>query len=372
MSAAPHGVRLGAPFGVPVHLASSWPVFAVFMVLYFGPQVQRVLPGIGAGAYFVAVAYAVLLATSVLAHEAAHALVARAGGARVGRIVLDLFGGHTVYEAGRLTPGQSALVAVVGPVANGILAALGWAVLPLVPDGVPFLLAVAFVWSNAVVAVFNLVPGHPLDGGHLLDALVWRVSGRRDLGLLVSGWSGRIVALAVVAWFVLAPLSAGSRPSLVLVAWAGLVGAMLWAGASQAVRAGRRLRAYARVDTRDVVAPLRVVPGDTLLGDALPSVGEEATTPVVLVGDPAAPAETWFLLDPPPGCPADVPVSAVAARAPAGWILDAATRPPLPDLVDHMHATGAPVLLLRSSVGVEGAVTAAAVQDALTRAGLHG
>ena len=45
------GVRLGTPFGVPVHLAASWPVFALFMVLYFGPQVQRAAPGLGASAY---------------------------------------------------------------------------------------------------------------------------------------------------------------------------------------------------------------------------------------------------------------------------------------------------------------------------------
>lgn len=366
------GLRLGAPFGVPVYLAASWPVFAVFMVLYFGPQVRHAVPELGTSAYAVAAAYVLLLVLSVFAHEAAHAVTARAGGARVGRIVLDLFGGHTLYEADRLTPGQSALVALVGPLANGVLAALGWAVLPFLPDGVPWLLGAAFVWSNAIVAVFNLVPGHPLDGGHLLDALVWRLTGRRDLGLRVSGWSGRVVALGVVAWFALRPLSLGARPSLVMVAWAGLVGAMLWAGASQAVHAGTQLLAYARVSTADVLVPVLVVPGDTPLA-RIPA--EAWGTSVLLVGDPAAPAETWDLLEPPGdldvGRAGDVTAAEVAKTPRPGWILEAARVPELGVLVDHMHATSAAVVLVRTPAGVQGAVDAATVAAALRRAGLR-
>ncbi len=376
VSGAPSGVRLGTPFGVPIHLAASWPLFAVFAIVYFGPQIQHAVPELGAGAYVVAAAYVVLLALSVFAHEVAHAVAARASGARVGRIVLDLFGGHTVYEADRLTPGQSALVAVVGPLTNGVLAALGWVVVPVLPDGVPWLLGMAFVWSNAIVAIFNLIPGHPLDGGHLLDALVWRVTGRRDLGLLVSGWAGRLVALGVVAWFALRPLAAGVVPSLFVLGWAGLIAVMLWAGASQAVRHGRHLRAYARVTTRDVLAPVVLVTADTPLSH-IPagSRGAGAVDPIVLVGDADAPAESWLLCEPPadldPREAASVPASAVAARPRPGWILDTPHLPDLADLVDHMHAASAAVVLVRTSDGVLGGVEASTVAAALRRHGLR-
>ena len=121
----------------------------------------------GVFGYAVAVAYAVLLLLSVLAHEAGHALVARRFGFRVDRVVADLWGGHTVYDSSTSRAGTSAVISVSGPLANLALAGIGYALMQaLDPDGVVGLLLFAVTLTNAFVGVFNLLPGLPLDGGY--------------------------------------------------------------------------------------------------------------------------------------------------------------------------------------------------------------
>ena len=88
----PASVRLGTIAGAPVRLSWSWLLIAAAITLAFGPQIQRALPSIGGGAYGVALGYAVLLALSVLVHEAAHALTGRAFGQRTEEIALTLWG----------------------------------------------------------------------------------------------------------------------------------------------------------------------------------------------------------------------------------------------------------------------------------------
>ena len=95
----PASVRLGTIAGAPVRLSWSWLLIAAVITLAFGPQIQRALPSIGGGAYGVALGYAVLLALSVLVHEAAHALTGRAFGQRTEEIALTLWGGHTQFRS---------------------------------------------------------------------------------------------------------------------------------------------------------------------------------------------------------------------------------------------------------------------------------
>lgn len=368
---APRGWRLGAPGGVPIHLSATWPILVIVIVVSFGPQVARAVPGLGAlGAYVVAAVYAGLLMVSVLAHEGAHAAGARAMGARVGYIVIDGFGGHTTYEASRLTPARSALIAVVGPLANGALAGAGWFLLPLLPEGVPRLLGIAFVLTNGIVGAFNLVPGHPLDGGHLLDALVWQVTGRRDLGMVVSGWAGRLVVVGLVGWLVVAPLLAGDRPSFLILAWTGLIGAMLWSGASQAVRTGRDMGAYHRIDLPSVMSPVLVVHEQDSLDVVARRVEETRSrtglTPVVLVESDEG---VGLLAGVDEGTPAGTPAGRFTDPLPPGWSVDVDTMPSVAAIVDHMHARSVSMVVLRRGAEPVGAVTASAVRAALTRAG---
>src|SRR5919112_2866379 len=116
---ASYGWRLGAVRGIPVYLGKSWPIIALVVVVTFAPSVRSSTGQFGGVfGYAVAVAYAVLLLLSVLAHEAGHALVARRFGLRVDRVVADLWGGHTVYDSSTSRPGTSAAISVAGPIAN--------------------------------------------------------------------------------------------------------------------------------------------------------------------------------------------------------------------------------------------------------------
>lgn len=250
------GIPLGRLAGVPMFLAPSWFAVALVVVVVFGPQVQGSLGSGALESYLVAAAYSVLLLLSVLVHELAHALTARALGLPVEQVVANLWGGHTQFTDEAPTPGRSALVAVVGPLSNGALAALGALALALTTEhGVVRLLLVALVFSNAFVAVFNLAPGLPLDGGRVVESLVWAVTGRRWRGTLAAGWCGRVVAVGVLAWTVLLPLTRGRPPSTFTLVWGVMIAGVLWQGATSAVAVGRLRRGAARLSLAQHVEP---------------------------------------------------------------------------------------------------------------------
>ncbi|MFD1211543.1 site-2 protease family protein [Arthrobacter sp. GCM10027362] len=238
------GIPLGRVGGVPVILAWSWFAIAAFIVLVFSPQVRAIIPGIGSLAYLVAFSYAVLLLLSVLVHELAHALSARAFGWPTARIVLNLWGGHTQFENFQASAGRSLVVALAGPAANFALAGLGWVVRPLFAgDPVGWLLTDSFVLVNLAVAVFNVLPGLPLDGGRLVESAVWKATGSQEKGTVAAGWAGRIIVILLIFGFAVLPALMGRRPDLVFVLMMVLVGGFLWSGASASIAQARlRLR----------------------------------------------------------------------------------------------------------------------------------
>lgn len=327
----PEGWQIGRLLGVPVVLSRSWFVIAAVITFLFAPAVRRVAPELGSGAYAVAFFYAVLLFASVLLHEVAHAAAARAFGMPATRIVINLWGGHTQFETDATTPGRSFVVAVVGPLTNGVLAAVA---LPFMlgaqRDGLGYLLLTAFVVTNAFVAVFNVVPGLPLDGGRMLEAVVWRLSGDRNAGTTVAGWGGRVAAVALVLWLVGLPFVRGDQPSLTNVVWAGLIGALLWSGAGHALQTARIRRRAPSATVAGLARPAVGVSASASLATALASAGvgsadELASRAVVLLApdgravavlDPAAVAAV------PPGRHGEVPASAAARTLPAGAELD--------------------------------------------------
>ena len=89
------------------------------------------------------------------------------------------------------------------------------------------LLGLALVWTNGFVALFNMLPGLPLDGGFLVDSLVWKVTGSREQGMIAAGWCGRAVTVAVLVWVVVVPLARGQQPSLFTIIWGGFIGAFI-------------------------------------------------------------------------------------------------------------------------------------------------
>ncbi|WP_051441950.1 site-2 protease family protein, partial [Arthrobacter sp. H14] len=236
------GILLGRVGGIPIILAYSWFIIAAFIVFVFGQQIR--VPGAGWIAYLVAFGYALLLLFSVLVHELAHALSARAYKWPTAKIVLNLWGGHTQFENFSASPGKSLVVAMAGPAANFALAGIGALVVPLA-EGNPIaaLLTNIFVVANFLVAVFNVLPGLPLDGGRIVESAVWKATGSQEKGTVAAGWAGRVIAVLLVAAVIVFPISLGGEPEFQVVLITVLVAGFLWLGASGAINNARmRLR----------------------------------------------------------------------------------------------------------------------------------
>jgi Zn-dependent protease len=227
---------IGRVAGIRLWLHVSWfPVFAV-AIWALTTTFADAFPALpGAERLAMGLLTAVAFFASLTTHELSHALMARRFGIEVRGITLFLFGGVAEIRGEVPTPAREFAVAVIGPATSLALASLaglgsvaasshGWAG----AEGVFFSLAAA----NLGVALFNLVPGLPLDGGRLLRAAVWRLTGSFASGTRAASVGGRVLAVAVAAGGAFLLL----RRDL-LGLWYGGIGSFLWVLAGRAGRA---------------------------------------------------------------------------------------------------------------------------------------
>jgi Zn-dependent protease len=204
---------------------------------------------------------------SVLLHELGHALVSRRLGTGVRGITLELLGGYTEMERDAPRPAVEAAVSLAGPAVSLGLAAVAAASTVVLPHGT---LAAVFAGqvavSNAIIAVFNALPGLPLDGGRALQALVWAVGGDPDRGRLVAARAGQVLAAACLAAGAAAFLT--GHLSLVGLVFGVLVAGSVWAGATSAVRFSRVGARLHLLDVDRLARPVFAVPAGTSLGEA--------------------------------------------------------------------------------------------------------
>lgn len=361
------GIPLGRMFGVPVVLAWSWFVIAAFIVLIFGPQVQRLIPELGVGAYVVAFGYALLLLFSVLVHELAHALTARSFHWPSAKIVLNLWGGHTQFDNFNATPGKSLLVALSGPVANFALAGLGWLVLPLFRgEPIPFLLTDIFIWANFLVAVFNILPGLPLDGGRLVETAVWKVTGSQEKGTVAAGWAGRIIVVLLVLGIFGLPLLRGEAPDLQLVVLMVLVCGFLWMGASSAISHARMRLRLPSVAAGQLKLPAVSLPATATVEQVQQLLKRDPELSVVLAaatGQPEAVVDRSALGQVPPSAAGQTPAAAVSrALAPGAYVPEWAAGQELVQYLARLDGTEYAV------IDGEGRVTGVLHQSTVVRA----
>ncbi len=233
--------RLGRIVGVRVGV--NWTVLVVFTLLAYGLAAQRlpqsykglhpvvyVLGGLFTAAAFMA---------SLLVHELAHAIVARRNGLTVEGITLWLLGGVARFEGEPASPGAELRIAGSGPLVSLLLGvALGGASAVLLVADLNGLVAGCIAWLaaiNVVLALFNVIPAAPLDGGRLVHALLWRLSGDRTKATLRTAQAGRGFGWAtMVAGFYMS-LWNFSGLWLILIGWFLIVAAGMEAGQARVV-----------------------------------------------------------------------------------------------------------------------------------------
>jgi Zn-dependent protease/CBS domain-containing protein len=272
---------MGRPFGIPIYVSPTWFIVAIVITVMFEPQVaEHVHRPVS---YLVALTYAVLLYASVLVHEIGHSVVARCFGLPVRAITLHILGGVSEIEEEPRTPGREFLVAAAGPLLSLGLAVGGYAVLLLVPmPDVTVLLVEALTLANLLVGVFNLLPGLPLDGGRLVRAAVWKITGRQRTATVAAGWAGRVVAVAVL--ILGAALSAAGGGRWLTVIWAALVASFIWVGAGEAVRVARIRDRVPLLNARALARRAVRVPRNTPLAEAVRRAQEAGAGAIVVVG----------------------------------------------------------------------------------------
>ena len=339
-------LRLGAL--PPIRISLGTLVTVAVLALLVHPAVARV-EGISPGtALAVAVGIGLFMILSVAIHELAHTIAALAFGASVDHIALTLWGGHTQYSGGRLRSWHSIVISVVGPLSNAVLGAGAALADPLVRDGSA---AAAFLFFastlNYALAIFNLLPGLPMDGGRALEGLLTVLTRRQALATQITAWIGRGIAVLVVAYALWRTVGSMGGSGLLVLLWAVLIASMLWQGASSALRTARLDEAVSRADLARFVRPARRVDADapvSLLAGLDPST--------LLVGDETV---GFALIDPralaavPVGAQGSTPVRAVSTPLPP----QAQLRLPLEGsaLITAMLARPYPVYLVRSAAG---------------------
>ena len=265
----PGTFRIGTLAGADVLVSSTWFIVAGLIAVLVAPRIDQVQPDLGALKYVAGLAFAVILYLSVLLHEASHAYVARHYGYRVTSITLHFLGGMTAIDSEARKARQEFWIAVVGPVTSLLVggAALGlWFV---TPDGLLLVAVEGLAGANLLVGALNLVPGLPLDGGRVLKAAVWGVTGDQHRGALVAGWTGRVVAGLVLFWPVAQERLLDSPPDLVDYVLAFVIAAFLWTGASASINAARVRRRLPVLQARRLARRTMTVPGELPLSEAV-------------------------------------------------------------------------------------------------------
>lgn len=214
--------------GIPLRIHPTWFLILFAATLAFERHYRLILATTlpESGLWLVALATALLLFISVLLHELGHALVALSQGVRVRSITLFLLGGVASVERDCPTALGALAVALAGPLVSLALAvALLAAVHPAAHQSVVLGEMVTQLGVlNLVLALFNLLPGLPLDGGLVVKALVWQVTGSRRRGLVVANGCGRFLSFLALGLGSVLLLRGGglSGAWLMLLGWFGL------------------------------------------------------------------------------------------------------------------------------------------------------
>lgn len=374
------GLLMGRPFGVPVYVAPSWFLVAALITWVFGGQLDRVLPELGAARYLVSLFFAVAFYASVLVHELAHTVAALRFKLPVRRIQLQFFGGVSEIEKEAETPGREFVLAFVGPLLSLVLSGVFYlAMLPVEPGTVPGVLLAGLMISNLIVAAFNLLPGLPLDGGRMLRAVVWKITGKPMSGTVAAAWVGRALAVSVLIGLPLltqssvlgaAPEDISGMDTVTDALLAAILAAIIWTGAGNSLRMARLREHLPELRARSLTRRAVPVETSTPLSEALRRANDAGARALVVVdadGEPLSLVREAAIVGVPEHRRPWVAVSGLAQDLTDGMRVSAELSGE--QLLDVLRATPATeYLVVEDSGEIYGVLSAADVERAFVKA----
>ncbi|ATZ27635.1 Putative zinc metalloprotease Rip3 [Streptomyces lavendulae subsp. lavendulae] len=374
------GILMGRPFGVPVYVSPSWFLVAALITWVFGDRLDQVLPDLGPARYLVSLFFAVAFYASVLVHELAHTIAALRFKLPVRRIQLQFFGGVSEIEKESETPGREFVLAFVGPLLSLVLAGLFYLGMKAVdPATVPGVLLAGLMISNLLVAAFNLLPGLPLDGGRMLRAVIWGITGKPMTGTVAAAWVGRGLAVTVLLGLPLLTHTGllgnrtqeiGGMDTVMDALLAAILAAIIWTGAGNSLRLARLREHLPELQARALTRRAIPVENATPLSEALRRANEAGARALVVVdghGDPTAIVRETAIASVPEHRRPWVAVSTLAQDLTDGMKVSAELTGE--ELLDHLRTTPASEYLVLETTGeIYGVLSTLDVEKAFVKA----
>jgi Zn-dependent protease len=244
------GLKLGKIYGIEVGLDYSWFLIFAFVTWRMSTMGVLTVELEGPLIWLAGLSVSILFFSSVLAHEFGHSIVAIRSGIPVKSITLFLFGGvaRIVREPER--PLQEFWIAIAGPVVSLLLGGLFGLISVLLPSGsIIGELAFWLAFINVMLAIFNMIPGFPMDGGRVLRAIIWAISGKFILATKIASWIGRGVAVLFIAGGVWLAVDTEQLSGL----WLSLIGSFLLVAATSSVKQTLQRQIIGRYRALDLI-----------------------------------------------------------------------------------------------------------------------
>ena len=273
-----HRWKIATVRGIPLYVGSSWVGIAVLFVFIQYSNLTDSERVTGLEALLLSAFVTVLFFGSVLLHEAAHAAMARGLDLPVMGITLVFWGGATETKAAARGAKGEFLVALVGPATTLALGGVFW-VAGTLTQGVISDLLDWLAEISVLFAALNTVPGFPLDGGRMLLAAVWGITGSRRTGMRIAGYVGLAIGVATIAYAVLSFGQGNDAGFSVFIGYMGFV--MVTSGRAMDHRIAIRDQLSRGTVAEAMQPPPVTVSADITLVEALDSVLRDAGDTVV-------------------------------------------------------------------------------------------
>lgn len=247
------GFRIAKILGIPIYLDATWLLIFGLITYMLAMDFRQLHPQWAPAEHWsLGILTSLLFFGSVLFHELAHSVVALHYKIPVHSITLFLFGGIASIGREPAKPIQEFNIAIAGPLASFLLAGAFGAMTLLFPSAqMVRALAKILGWSNFILAVFNLAPGFPLDGGRIFRAIVWGITKNFSRATLIAGSSGRVVAYALMG---IGGYQAFYRHDWYSGLWLGVIGLYLLNAAQQSIAQMTIREALAGLHASDVMS----------------------------------------------------------------------------------------------------------------------